>query len=282
MNHVIAIANQKGGVGKSTSCYNIGAAMVLNMGKKVLVADIDPQANLSEYLGFVHDGKPTMTQLVMETAAGSVHFENVCNAVRKNQNTGLDYIPSDINLAASEAIMATALARETILKRILSDELVSQYDYVLIDCLPSLGTLFINALTACNSILIPVQTQKFSMDGMTALESLYQQIRQSLNPNLNIIGILPTMVDNTGISKALRIKSVTAPAMVDNTGISKSCMATLAEKYGDTLFSTSIPKSIKAAYSSESGKPLCQYKNKIGESYIAVAEEIIDRCERRI
>ena len=262
MNHVIAIANQKGGVGKSTSCYNIGAAMVLNMGKKVLVADIDPQANLSEYLGFVPDGKPTMTQLVMETAAGSVNFENVCNAVRTNPKTGLDYIPSDINLAASEAIMATALARETILKRILSDELVSQYDYVLIDCLPSLGTLFINALTACNSILIPVQTQKFSMDGMTALESLYQQIRQSLNPNLNIIGILPTMVDNTGISKA--------------------CMGTLVEKYGDTLFSTSIPKSIKAAYSSESGKPLCQYKNKIGESYIAIAEEIIDRCERRI
>ena len=153
--------------------------------------------------------------------------------------------------------MATAIARETILSRILSEDFVSQYDYIMIDCLPSLGTLLINALTVADNVLIPVQTQKFSMDGMTALESLYQQIRNSLNRNLRMLGVLPTMVDETRISKS----SITA----------------LREKYGSTLFATYIPKSVKAANSSESKKPLCQYKNKLGESYSEVAREVIRR-----
>ena len=258
MSNIICICNQKGGVGKTTTCYNLGAALALNEGKKVLVVDIDPQANLSDYLGFEPDGQPTMTNLVMETAMnGTVTISKVQSAVRYNERANLNYIPSDINLAGSEAFMATALARETILSRILSEDFVSQYDYILIDCLPSLGTLLINALTVADNVLIPVQTQKFSMDGMTAPESLYQQIRNSLNRKLRMLGVLPTMVDDTRISKS----SITA----------------LKEKYGSTLFATYIPKSVKAANSSESKKPLCQYKNKLGESYSEVAREVIRR-----
>lgn len=258
MSNIICICNQKGGVGKTTTCYNLGAALALNEGKKVLVVDIDPQANLSDYLGFEPDGQPTMTQLVMEIAVnGMIGMGKVQSAVRYNERANLHYIPSDINLAGSEAFMSTALARETILKRILTEDFVSEYDYVLIDCLPSLGTLLINALTTADNVLIPVQTQKFSMDGMTALESLYQQIKASLNRNIRLLGVLPTMVDDTRISKS----SITA----------------LKEKYGSTLFGTYIPKSVKAANSSETKKPLCQYKNRLGESYTEIAKEVIRR-----
>lgn len=182
---VIAICNQKGGVGKTTTTFNLGAALSLKNNKKVLLIDLDPQANLSEYLCYVGDEKPTMTQLISEVARSAViNPEGVTNCIRYNEKNKLYYLPADINLANAETVMATALARETILKRILSEEVTNQFDYVLIDCLPSLGILLINALTAASGMIIPVQTQKFSMDGLQALNSLYNQIRSTINPRL--------------------------------------------------------------------------------------------------
>lgn len=254
---IIAVCNQKGGVGKTTTTLNLGAALALDPDKDILLVDLDPQANLSEYLKFKGDQKPTMTQLVMETAKNmTISAEEVKSCIRINEKNRLYYIPADINLANAETIMATALARETILKRILSEEVTNQFDYILIDCLPSLGMLLINALAAADSMIIPVQTQKFSMDGLSALNSLYLQIRSTINPKLRLMGILPTMVDNTTISKNI--------------------LKTLSTGTYGSIFQVVIHKSIEAAKSSESGNALCLSKaNRLGKEYIELANEII-------
>ena len=136
MGKIITISNQKGGVGKTTTTFNLAAALS-RRGKKVLLVDLDPQANLSEYLGY----KPTMTELISEVSTKSmIHIAAVRMAIRKHDMYELDYIPADINLANAEMLMINALARESILKRILS-EISDDYDYILIDCLPSLGVL---------------------------------------------------------------------------------------------------------------------------------------------
>ena len=182
--------------------------------------------------------------------------ELVKSAIRHSDTAELDYIPSDINLANSETLMQTALSRETILRRILAN--VDGYDFVIIDCLPSLGTLLINALTAANKLLIPVQTQKFSLDGLQALNALYEQIRTAINPNLQMLGVLPTMVDRTNVSK--------------------KALEELHEKYGNVLFQTMISKSIEAAKSSENGTPLCMTAHKLGKEYDDLAQEVLSRC----
>lgn len=257
MSTIIAIANQKGGVGKTTTAMNLGAALALQENKKVLLIDLDPQANLSEYLGYSEpDGKPTMTQLIVTTCQrGVIAPEEVSAAVRYNEINNLDFIPSDINLANSDFFMSSTLSRETILKRILSDKVTEAYDFVLIDCLPSLGVLLLNALTAADRMIIPVQTQKFSIDGLTALTQLHSQIVATVNQKLAKPLILPTMVDNTKVSK--------------------NALTTLSERYEASLFDTVIHKSIEAAKSSESGVSLCKNKTRLGEEYKSLANELI-------
>lgn len=256
---IIAISNQKGGVSKTTTTYNLGASLALNHNKKVLLVDIDPQANLSEYLEYEPDENPTMTQLVMSVCMeGIITPDKVMTAIRHCEIAKVDYIPADINLASSEMMISTMISRETILKRILLKEVICNYDFVLIDCLPSLGILLINALTIANKILIPVQTQKFSMDGLQALENLYQQIKETINPDANLIGVLPTMVDRTTISK--------------------NAINTLKAKYGQMTFETVISKSIDAAKSSENHTPLCIMGCKLGTEYENLALEVLKRC----
>lgn len=255
MGNIIAICNQKGGVAKTTTAFNLGAALALNKGKKVLLIDADPQANLSEYLRFEEDPLPTLSYLIADVAQNTlISAETVGRCIRHHKMTGLYYIPAAIDLANAETIMATALSRETILKRILMPEITKDFDYILIDCLPSLGSLLINALTAADNMIIPVQTQKFSIDGLNALYSLYLQIRSTINPALHLTGILATMADHTVVTR--------------------TALQTLSADYGEVLFRTVIHKSVDAAKSSESGIALCTYRNRLGEEYIALADEL--------
>ena len=255
MAKIITISNQKGGVGKTTTAFNLAAALSVK-GKKVLLVDLDPQANLSEYLGYQQDEQPTMTHLISEVSIKPMVLpETVQQAIRQNKEHSMDYIPADINLANAEMMMINALARESIVKRILLPEIVATYDYVLIDCLPSLGVLLINALAAADEMLIPVQTQKFSMDGLDSLMGLYQQIQSTINPTLHLSGILPTMVDTTLVSRAAYQK--------------------LTERYSGKLFKTVIHRSVEAAKAAETGNMIAA-KTKLGAEYAALAEEIMD------
>lgn len=255
MAKIITISNQKGGVGKTTTAFNLAAALSVK-GKKVLLVDLDPQANLSEYLGYQQDEQPTMTHLISEVSIKSMVLpETVQQAIRQHKEHSMDYIPADINLANAEMMMINALARESIVKRILLPEVVATYDYVLIDCLPSLGVLLINALAAADEMLIPVQTQKFSMDGLNSLMGLYQQIQSTINPTLHLSGILPTMVDTTLVSRAAYQK--------------------LTERYSGKLFKTVIHRSVEAAKAAETGNMIAA-KTKLGAEYAALAEEIMD------
>ena len=259
MGVILAISNQKGGVSKTVSTFNLGAALALKYGKKVLLCDIDPQANLTDYLGYIPDGQPTMTQLIMYTCMNKpLTSDMVQSTIHHCDNADVDYIPADINLAGCETMMTTAISRETILRRILSTSATTDYDFILIDCLPSLGSLLINALAAADKVLIPVQTQKFSMDGLQALETLFQQIKSTINPNVNFLGVLPTMVDRTKISR--------------------EAVDTLHEKYGELVFDTNISKSVDAAKSTVSKIPLCLTDSKLGTEYMNLAMEVLERC----
>ncbi len=253
---IIAIANQKGGVGKTTTAVNLGTALQL-VGKKVLLLDFDPQANLSSYLGFENDDKPTIAHLMMSFVTGSP--VDVKDTIRRSEANSIDYIPADINLANADYYLLQAISRERVLSRILSNEVFKQYDYILIDCLPSLGVLLSNALSAADGIIIPVQAQKFALDGLTMLTNIYEQIKDAVNPRLELVGVLPTMVDNTNMSKRI--------------------VAALTERYGDKLFKTSISKSVEAANSSERMTALTLTTHKLGKEYCELAAEVAERIE---
>lgn len=254
---IIAISNQKGGVGKTISTINIGAALC-QKGYRVLVIDLDPQASLTKNINYESDGYPTITNMMESVANGTE--PDTTNIIRHSNDNLFDFIPSSITLSGAELFLVTAISRETVLKRILSNPTFNNYDYIVIDCLPSLGILLINALAAADEVIIPVQADKMALDGIELLLQVINIVQSSVNPYLKILGVLPTMTSRTNMSNAIR--------------------DALSYRFQDKVFDNHIKRLQEIADAASSGKAIVLKKNSVsGNSYTKVAEEIIRRAE---
>lgn len=252
MGKIIAFANQKGGVGKTTSCINL-AAYVAVMGKKVLVLDLDPQGNATSGLGI---DKEKDMKTVYDLIAGDSTVEEV---IQQTQIQDLDIIPSTVDLAGAELEMVQMPQREKIIKGIL-DSVKDNYDFIMIDCPPSLGLITVNALTACNSVIIPMQCEYYPLMGITQLMNTIRLIKFHLNPSIDIEGVVLTMKD-----KRSNLTSQVADEVL--------------KFFGKKVFFTYIPRNIRLAEAPSHGEPIIIYEpsSKGAEAYMSLAEEFLDR-----
>lgn len=252
MGKVISIANQKGGVGKTTTAINLAASLAA-IEHPTLVIDIDPQSNTTSGLGI--DIK-TVTNSIYEVMIGSV---DINDTIRQTELDFLDLVPAHINLVGAEIEMIDREERERILKRAIS-ELREKYDFVIIDCPPSLGLLTINALTASDSIVIPVQCEYFALEGLGQLLNTIKIVRQHLNKELDIEGVLLTMYDT-------------------RTRLSNQVAEEVKRYFDDRVLKTVIARNIRLAEAPSFGKPALLYDSTStgAKNYLALAREIIKK-----
>lgn len=260
---VIAVVNQKGGTGKTTTCENLGVGLA-KAGKKVLLVDTDPQASLTISLGYPRpdDIKPSISDLmekVMQEEKLKYH-EGIIH-----HDEGIDFIPANIELSGLEVSLVNAMSRETILKQVL-DSFKKEYDYVLLDCMPSLGMLTINALASADNVLIPVQAQYLSAKGLEQLLQTINKVRRQINPKLKIEGILLTMVD-------------------PRTNYAKDISNLIREAYGSKLkvYKTDIPRSVRAEEMSAVGKSIFSHdpNGKVANACRILAKEVLENAEKK-
>ncbi|MEZ0385288.1 ParA family protein [Mycobacterium sp. pW045] len=250
---VIAMCNQKGGVGKTTSTINLGAALA-EYGRKVLLVDLDPQGALSAGLGVPHyELAHTVHNLLVEPR---VEIDDVLMQTRVEN---LDLVPSNIDLSAAEIQLVNEVGREHSLARALRPVL-DRYDYLLVDCQPSLGLLTVNGLACADGVLIPTECEYFSLRGLALLTDTVEKVRDRLNPKLEISGILLTRYD---------------PRTVN----SREVMARVVERFGDLVFDTVITRTVRFPETTVAGEPITTWAPKSGgaQAYRALAREVIDR-----
>ena len=249
---ILAIINQKGGVGKSTTAVNLAAALGA-MNKEVLLVDLDPQGNATSGYGI---DKRELDGCVYDALLGEAPVEEVILAC---VGKGVDVLPSTINLAGAEVELVNEMARENRLKSALGS-LRGRYDYILIDCPPSLGLLTINALVAADKLLVPIQCEFYALEGVTKLLDSMNRVKKMLNPSLDIFGIVMTMYDS-------------------RTNLSNQVVNEVRSFFGKTVFETMIPRTVKLSEAPSYGQPIIEYApdNKGTEAYNELAREVIAR-----
>ncbi|MBO4361779.1 MAG: ParA family protein [Paludibacteraceae bacterium] len=252
MTRIIALANQKGGVGKTTTAINLSAALAAD-GKRVLLVDADPQANASSGLGV------DIRELQASIYECLVSGINPKEAVMETEVENLHLIPSHIDLVGAEIEMLNLPDREQLLKRVLQ-QIREEYDYILIDCSPSLGLITVNALTAADSVIIPVQCEFFALEGIAKLLNTIKIIKSQLNPSLSIMGFVLTMYDN-------RLR------------LSNQVLDEVRRHFGDLVFSTVIARNVRLSEAPSHGQTILDYepKSKGAVAYKALAKEVMKR-----
>jgi len=256
VSRVIAIANQKGGVGKTTTAVNLSACLA-ELGKRVLLIDIDPQGNATSGIG--------VDRKRLKTSVYDVLLDEVplLDAVVETRVRGLRLLPATIDLAGAEIELVPRISRETRLKLAL-DPVRDQFDFVLMDCPPSLGLLTINALTAADSILIPIQCEYYALEGLTQLMDTFRLVREALNPSLEVEGVVLTMFDG-------------------RTNLSIQVVEDVKRYFKGQVYRSIITRNVRLSEAPSHGLPITMYdaRSKGAEAYMELAREVIERVEER-